>query len=288
MFSVCKDTIASQQMQMKHKNRIIGVFWMLLLTVCAEAQVVGRLVDDELYDTRVKLVDEFFERFNGKTYRPDIMPETEDAELRNLLVLFNASMFTSFEDSAFAEAKLFARKVLRDSIRINYRDTTWVAKATCHGRLKGKEVEFVLYLNVEHRRDRYYKWVIAKAEGDVFRLSPSMEKETIMLMPDDHETNFMSLKRITTEKDDYILNYKGRGFEVDETSVFYSLVYSGLLDIEYVRNLEFVFFQVPGYKFTVSHFERDNFNAGWLISALEKMSEEEKTQFLNYIYNKGK
>lgn len=271
---------------MKKIERIIGVALMLLATSYTDAQVIGGLLNDDLYNTRVKLVDEFFDRFNGKEFRPDIKKDSEDAGLKNLLVLFNASMFKSTQDSVFIEAKTFARKVIEDSIKINYKDSVWIAKATCHGKFKSKSVDFTLYLNVENRRGKLYKWVIAKAEGDIFKLTPSAEKETIMLMPDDHETNFMSLHRITTEKDDYILNYKQKNYSVDQTAVFYTLVNAGLLDIEYVKSLDFLFFQVPGYKFTVSHFERESYNAGWLIGSLKKISEEEKSKFLNYIYNK--
>ena len=259
---------------------------MLSAACFANAQIIGGLLNDDLYKTRVKLVDEFFDRFNGKELRPDIKADSEDAKLRNLLVLFNGKMFKSMEDSAFVEAKTFAEKVIQDSILLHYQDSTWIAKASCHGKLKGKTVDFTLYLNVENRRGKMYKWVISKAEGSIFNLTPSLEKESIMLMPDDHETNFMSLHRITTEKDDYILNYKQKEFNIDPTSVFYTYVYAGLLDIEYVNSLDFIFLQVPEYRFTISHFERDSYNAGWLISSLEKVTDEEKTEFLNYIYNK--
>lgn len=257
----------------------------LFVTDYANAQMNG-LLSDDLYNTRVKLVDEFFDRFNGKELRSDINADSQEARLNNLLLLFNSEMFKSLEDSAFVEAKNFAQKVLDDSIALHYQDTAWVAKATCRGLLKDKTVDFTLYLNVENRHGKYYKWVISKAEGEAFHLTPSLQKENIMLMPDDHETNFMSLQRITTEKDDYILNYKQNRFFLDLTSVFYAYVYAGLLDIEYVKELEFIFLQVPGYRFTVSHFEREKFNAGWLISSLEKVSEEEKEDFLNYIYNR--
>lgn len=259
---------------------------MLSVTNFTNGQVIGGLLNDDLYKTKVKLVDEFFDRFNGKELRPDIKTDSEDAKLKNLLVLFNGKMFKSMEDSAFVEARTFAEKVIQDSIILHYQDSTWIAKASCHGKLKGKAVDFILYMNVENRRGNMYKWVIAKVEGSIFHLTPSLQKESIMLMPDDHETNFMSLHRITTEKDDYILNYKQKYFNVDPTTVFYAYVYAGVLDIEYVKPLEFVFYQVPGYKFTISHFERENYNAGWLINSLEKVSDEEKTEFLNYIYNK--
>lgn len=259
---------------------------MLLMIGSVDAQIVGGLLNNDLYKTRIKLIDEFFNRFNGREFRADILPESEDAELRNKLVLFNAGMFKSFRDSVFLEAKAFSNKIIEDSIRIHYSDSLWFAKAACHGTFKGKPVDFVLYLNIENRRNKLYKWVISRAEGELFNLTPSLEKETIMLMPDDHETNFMALHRITTEKDDLILNYRQKNFSIDQTSVFYAFVNSGLLDIAYVDNLEFLFYQVPNYVFTVSHFERDNYNAGWLISSFKKATEEEKQTFINYILRK--
>lgn len=271
---------------MKKTRQISIMIMMLLAANFANGQVIGGLLNDKLYNTRVKLVDEFFERFNGKSLRLDIKEHDEDAKLKNLLVLFNANMFKSLEDSAFIEAIKFAKKVLQDSITIHYHDSTWIAKAICHGTLNGKSVDFTLYLNVENRSGKLYKWVISKAEGSIFELKPSLQKETIMLMPDDHETNFMSLRRITTEKDDYILNYKQKFFSVDQTSVFFAYVNKGLLNIEYVKNLEFIFYQVPEYKFTIGHFDRENYNSGWLIKSLKKISDKEKTEFLKYIYNK--
>lgn len=130
-----------------------------------------------------------------------------------------------------------------------------------------------------------YKWVIAKAEGDVFKLKPSLKSEKIMLMPDDHETNFMSLHRITTEKDDLISCYMQKDYPLDETSVFQSDVYNGLLDIDYVKDLQFIFYQVPNYVFRIKFIERETNNTGWLITDFDKVSEDEKEDFLDYLYN---
>src|SRR5574344_2267596 len=163
------------------------------------AQIIENKLDDELYKTRIKLVDEFFDRFNGKEYRPDLKKTDKEYQLKNILVLFNGKMFKSSQDPYYIQAKVFAKKIIDDSIEIKYSDSTWVAKALCVGKLKGKPVEFTLYLRIENRRANLYKWVIAKAEGKVLKLKPSFEKESIMLKPDDHETNFMSLHRITTE-----------------------------------------------------------------------------------------
>ena len=129
-----------------------------------------------------------------------------------------------------------------------------------------------------------YKWVISKAQGDIFSLKPSKESEKIMMMPDDHETNFLSLHRITNEKDDLISNYTCKSHYVDETSVFLSYVYNGLLNIDYVSDLSFTFLQVPGYEFSIKEFEREGNNVGWLIYRFNKLSEEQKKNKIRFIY----
>lgn len=256
-----------------------------LFFVANAQKVITNDLNAELYDSRIKLVDEFFDRFNGKEGHPDISRKDKDYRKKNLMFVFNGRMFKSKEDAKFKELQNFINTVIEKNISINYSDTTWFAKAVCHGKLKGKEVDFTLFLNVEHRKEDMYKWVIAKAEGDVFKLKPSLKSEKIMLMPDDHETNFMSLHRITTEKDDLISCYMQKDYPLDETSVFLSDVYNGLLDIDYVKDLQFIFYQVPNYVFRIKFIERETNNTGWLIIDFDKVSEDEKEDFLDYLYN---
>ena len=256
-----------------------------LFFVANAQKVITNDLNAELYDSRIKLVDEFFDRFNGKEGHPDISRKDKDYRKKNLMFVFNGRMFKSKEDAKFKELQNFINTVIEKNISINYSDTTWFAKAVCHGKLKGKEVDFTLYLNVEQRKEDMYKWVIAKAEGDVFKLKPSFKSEKIMLMPDDHETNFMSLHRITTEKDDLISCYMQKDYPLDETSVFLSDVYNGLLDIDYVKDLQFIFYQVPNYVFRIKFIERETNNTGWLITDFDKVSEDEKEDFLDYLYN---
>lgn len=256
-----------------------------LFFVANAQKVITNDLNAGLYDSRIKLVDEFFDRFNGKEGHPDISRKDKDYRKKNLMFVFNGRMFKSKEDAKFKELQNFINTVIEKNISINYSDTTWFAKAVCHGKLKGKDVDFTLFLNVEHRKEDMYKWVIAKAEGDVFKLKPSLKSEKIMLMPDDHETNFMSLHRITTEKDDLISCYMQKDYPLDETSVFLSDVYNGLLDIDYVKDLQFIFYQVPNYVFRIKFIERETNNTGWLITDFDKVSEDEKEDFLDYLYN---
>jgi len=265
-------------------KKYIFLFLFIVCPLIAKAQFFS-LLNEELYRSRVKLVDEFMERFNGRESRPDIKQGGIDSHKTNILLLFDLAMFKSKNDLRFIEAESFAQRIVRDSIRINYSDTAWCAKAKCHGSLSGKPVDFILYLTVEHREEDMYKWVVAQAEGKIFNLDAPKDHTPFMLMPDDHETNFMSLFRMTEETPSYIKDFMSKHNVLNQTSVFQALVHSKLLKIEYVSDLEFLFFQVPNYMFSVKHIERESLNAGWLINSFCKVDDYDKELFFNWLYN---
>lgn len=270
---------------MKQIKKLILVIQMLCCCYTVNGQMLMSDIDAGLYKARVKLMDEFFDRFNGREGRPDIDDTDSLYRKKNLLLLFDGALFKTNKEKTLEEVQELIDSIASSNVQLNYSDSSWFARVVCQGKYKTKEVDFTLYLKVERRREDMFKWVIVKAEGDLFKLRPSKSSERIMLMPDDHETNFMSLHRITNEKDDYITNYAYRGFEVDETTVFFSFVYSGLLDIDNVTGLEFIFLQVPGYVLTVKDVARDTFNAGWLIVSYDKVSDAEKQNIQKKLYS---
>lgn len=260
------------------------------LTLCIGAQcqvVVNSEAQKQMFRAHVKQVDEFIERFNCESFTPGIDTTKSDAKRLNLISLFPVETSKS-SDSAYKVASKFADHVLSSGAKLRYEDSTWFAIAQCHGKLKNKPVDFTIFLNVEHRRGRMYKWVISRVVGDVFALTPSNANEMLMISPTDHEINFMQLARITTEKDDLILNYRQKQFELDQTSVFFTMVNQGLLDIEHVTNLQFVFMQVPGYQVTIEYIDRLANNAGWLIKSALPIKDADKKAYLDFIYNQPK
>lgn len=262
---------------------------LLSFGVIANAQTI--LFDEfntPIDHARVKLLDEFFARFNGKEKRIDVDERFSD-RATNVLLLFNRFQFKSKTDSLFTEARFFTEKVIQDSVYINYTDSCWYAKARCHGKLAGKSVDFFLYLFVEERGDYMYKWVIANAEGEIFNTSRSRKHNELFILPNDHEQSFMSLKRVTNETSRYIDDFVKDGYEADPLSVFLTLVRCGQLKIEYISDVEFIFLQVPNYCFSVKYFERNDINLGWLINSFTKCSEIDKINILSSlrrVYNR--
>ena len=262
----------------------VGLIFMFAISIISTyGQGISEL-DVYMQKVRVGLVDEFLDRFNGKEVHPDIPITNDDARKKNLLMLLDLSQFSSKSDLRFKEASEMMDVVIKDSVHVNFSDTTWAAVAHCKGTLEGKAVRFDLYLTVQHRTGNMYKWVISKADGDLFNIKPRNESDKIMLHPDDHETNFMSLRRMTSEQPFNVRNFMSKKFDYDVTSVFTYLVYSKKLKIDYVDDLEFIFTQIPGYIFHVRYFEREKNNAGWLISNFYKSSQENTNAFLGMIH----
>lgn len=261
----------------------ISVFIILCLCIGQSADAQTKIFDmlnKPMYEARVKLIDEFIARFNGIEKRNGV-PEDYTDRKSNILMLFDLTKFKSKQDSLFMSADEFANKVVEENVQLNYTDSCWYAKVKCHGSIAKRDVDFYLYLTVERRGEDMYKWSIANAEGTVFDTSRTRKHRELFISPNDHEMSFMSLSKITDGSNRYIDDYAKDGYEADALSVFLTLVRCGQLKIKYVSDVEFVFLQVPGYRFSVKHFERESMNLGWLINSLEKCDDGHKIEMLS-------
>ncbi|MBQ8051764.1 MAG: hypothetical protein IJ197_09375 [Bacteroidaceae bacterium] len=256
-------------------KKFFQLFFCLSALLPVQAQIPDT-EDQEVFAAQVSLVDEFVHRFNGEEYHPLVQKDSVGARRKNLLFLLDLARYKSRNDTAFIRAEKFVDKVLADSVVLHYADTAWLATALCHATLQGKPVDITLRLRVEHRKGHMYKWVITSAGGDCLSLASPKAHEPFMLMPDDHETNFMSLCRMASETAPYITDFADREARVDALTAFMTLVRYGLLKIDYVSELQFTFFQVPGYVFTIANTDRNTKNTGWLISEITAMPETDK------------
>lgn len=265
--------------------RILSILLLFISTVTS-AQSRHAYLDLDSQKAKVGLVDEFIKRFNGIETHPNCPTGDAESRKKNLLMLLDLSRYKSETDSSFVEASIMMDAVISDSVRLEYSDSTWFAIARCKGALSDKEVVFDLFLNVEHKRKDLYKWSILHARGDMFNIEPRNTGDRIMIYPDDHETNFMSLMRMTNEQPFNVRQFMAKSFNYDATSVFAYLVHSGQLKISYVEKLEFVFAQIPGYIFSIENVERNTDNSGWLITNFQKCSNEEKDELFRKIHKR--
>ncbi|MBO6117192.1 MAG: hypothetical protein J6P44_01470 [Bacteroidales bacterium] len=252
---------------------------------CAQGTFGGseeQWLNTEVYRSKIKLVDEFMDRFNFKDTLPNLSYNSAEDSLKHIISLFDMqTLFADKSKKEFDKALAFAEAVVQNNVKLNYEDSLWYAKLKCKGKLGGRAITFFLYLTVENRKEDMYKWVIASTEADEFTFAQSDPLSRAMIMPDDHETKFVSLKQIFKHDKSFITRYASRKFKADPLTVFFTLVNSGQFTFDYVEETEFYFLQVPEYIFSISYYDREEKNSGWLIGEVKEISREERTELLN-------
>jgi len=236
----------------------------------------------ENFGFQVRQISEFMSRLNGETS----LSESKDTLSRKLDI---ASLFkkeTYLEEKQFVED--FAARVLPDARYIDFTDTTWYAVAKCAILTKSKdksEKEITIVLKTEEYGPFLYKWVIAEAFGDILTLMPDKRNMGLRISPTDNEVNFMSLSHISRNEYKNVLNYASHNYTPDSLTVFYTLLYNGLIEIKHVSELSYVFNDIAGYRLKVNYYSGDGKNAGWLISEIRPIVKSLDKLLLPYYYN---
>lgn len=241
------------------------IFIMILMFACigANAQVVydrDPLLDN--FQFQVRLISEFMSRLNGETS----ISAREDSLSRevDLISLFEKNTYITHK--SIVEG--FIRQIRPRADYVSFADTTWFAVAECVievGTRPVKEDTITIVLKTEEYGQHLYKWVMTEAFGDVLALNPENRNPGLKIPPSDNEVNFMRLSHITKNEQRNILNYACRTFCPDRMTIFYTMLYNGLMRVRYVSSLHYVF-HISGYRLRVDYHRSDDRSGGWLIS----------------------
>lgn len=257
----------------------------LLIQICLWVSILGTFAQKQYFDSlnrnqylaKVKLMDEFFARFNGEEVRPNLTKKYADRK-SNILFLFDLSKFKSKEDKKFKLAEKFAKEVVDSNYCLRFESPEWYACVKCHGTLNGKQVSFQMRLVVEKRdTSNMYRWAIADVEGDIFKTSKDRPHKNLFIMPNEHEQFFSSIRKITSEAYRFVDDYMIDSYKSSALSVFATLVRNGALKIDYVNDLHFIFSKISNYTFIVKYFDRESENAGWLIDSVKSYDNVSET-----------
>ncbi|MDR2564207.1 MAG: hypothetical protein LBC98_09765 [Prevotellaceae bacterium] len=261
------------------KRTFLILFAYLLSGYAALSQTpVGSVFDETRLKMRVKQLDEFVARFNcEKDVEGKSIKDKEDTAMRKRYVagLFDRNLLVN--DSIKRKFIAFAEKVVNPKapVYLRFADSDWTAEAICRATFNGKQVQISMFLKTDRVRDDEYKWAIVSADGEMFNLTPKQQNPNIRISPVDNELGFMNMSDISSgENRRNVVHYSPQGYSPDRLTVFNTLVYNGLLKINHVQKIVYRFEQVPGYVFTVEHFERATGNVGWLISKLIEIKNE--------------
>ena len=271
---------------------LLSGLFVLVIQGNLQAQIVSE--DDEIERqllASTKQLNQFFSRFNGEEDTKGREFEPEDRQYRNsrlrkrfLSILFDEES-AGFSESLFEE---FVNKVTSDDqpIFLDLQAKEWFAVVNTTFRYKGRSMPLTLYMQIQEE-GLGYEWVIADISFEpyktLFDKQRGQTKE--FLHPMSHELDFMNLRKAMV-KDGSPESYTLADFEPDLLTVFLYDVKMGNLTFETVNRLNYHFFSVDGWYFSLNNFNRPGYNTGWLISDLVKINAQQKEDLLKLLYDK--
>ena len=251
--------------------------FLLACTGVASGQVVDEMEDESRLYAESKQVNQFFRRFNGEEdekgnryYPGDRQYRSEKLRKQYLRILFDESN----TDIGSQLKTDFVKDILEnpESSILNFHGGNWFAELQTTFTMNGKSQPVVLFMELEKHR-LGTRWVIQKVHADMFE--PYFAKDTVktgkFLHPMSHELDFMNLRKAFLNKDS-INQYTLKKFVPDHLSLFLYEVKRGNLKFSTVNQVKFHFFQIDGWYFGISEFNRPGYNTGWLISNLVKLN----------------
>jgi len=194
------------------------------------------------------------------------------------------SIMLNFKDTGLfrsPETLKFLKFTGSDSSKVylGFGDKNWFAISHCLFTFQNKPCAVDIILEPEGDENVGYKWVIFDVKSTIFPLPIQASKKTSFINPMDHEVGFSELSKALTKKNS-IYQYTSATYRPDYLSEFLIMVKTGVLRFNQINSVDFQFLQVSGWAFTVKNFNRSDYNSGWLISSIKKMSDAEKGTYI--------
>lgn len=276
------------------KSNFAFVILILLLSHSLRAQLADEMEDESRLYAENKQVNQFFRRFNGEEdekgeryYPKDRQYRNERLRRKYIGILFDASNAGINPDLKVQ----FAKDVLNKEkpVILNFHGGSWFSEVHTLFTMNGKDIPVTLFMELE-KHHQGTRWVISRVYADLFK--SVFGRDTIkvgkFLHPLSHELDFMNLRKAFS-KTDSVSQYTLKKFVPDHLSVFLYEVKKGNLKFKTVEEVKFHFFQIDGWYFELSEFNRSGYNTGWLISNLVKIKNEaEKNLLRKYVYYETK
>lgn len=273
--------------------RLVVIFLALIAFSVSHAQLLDKEDESRLY-AETKQVNQFFRRFNGEEnekgdryYPKDKLYRNDKLRKKYIGILFDAS-----NSSISGDLKVqFAKDVLDKTppVVLDFHGGNWFAEVNTTFTMNGKTESVTLFMEIE-KAQQGSKWVISRAHADMF--DSYFVRDTMrvgrFMHPMSHELDFMNLRKAFNYTDS-ISQFTVSRFRPDHLSLLLYEIRKGNLKFKTVEMVKFHFFQVKGWYFEISEFNRSGYNTGWLISNLVKLKNDgEKTILERYLYSAGR
>ena len=250
----------------------------------ASAQVMSTLPPspqaESFFLYEVKLIDEFIERFNDE---PVSYIRTQSRELLGTDSMINRPrMIRSLLDKKQRwgpDADTFIRHVCHDDLYLSFADSMWYARAVCLFSVGGKTVKVPVTLSIA-RENGGLKWVITAVDASALppaqTTTPLKEGGADFIPTSACGTGFLHLQYVFAAGTAAAVYFDKDALSTGGVTRLMSLTSQGKARFIRVAGVSYQFCQLPGWIFTVEQHKRKETNSGWLITKLEKATEQQK------------
>ena len=256
-----------------------NLFFVFLSTsLTLQAQLVDEMEDESGLYAETKQVNQFFRRFNGEEDKKGNRYYPKDKKYRNRQLRKNY-LINLFDEGNNGISRALKKDFITLAIDeenpcyLDFHGVDWFAEVHTVFLRRGKEVPVTLFMELEEENEGY-KWVISQVTAD--HLLQDFPEDTgeqkKFLHPLSHELGFMNLRKALENKEE-VDQYLVKDFQPDQLTLFLQEMKEGVLRFKTTKSIRFHFFQMGGWYFEVSHFNRSGYNRGWLISNLVALND---------------
>ena len=269
--------------------RLIVPVFLLALCLNVKAQVIGNLGEVEMDErelyTMTKQMGQFINRFNyeedqyGKRLYPNDPnyrnPQKRKDVLPLLFDLENPRTSGTLRD-------FFVEDLIKNNQYMEFLGGNWYSEVSAKFKWKGQTVDISMIMVLE-KEGLGSKWILSNVFFSEFqKYFPQGEltdREKHFLHPMSHELDFMNIHKVFKDPD-IVEYYASTDYQPDYLTLFFYEIKQGNLKFDHVESVKFHIFQIKNWYFEVSWFNRSGYNAGWLISNLIYLKDEEKSTLL--------
>jgi hypothetical protein len=264
----------------------LGLIFFLLHSSPLKAQLVGDMDDESRLYAQTKQVNQFFRRFNGEEDEKGnrYYPKDKAYQSIKLRKKYIGILFDDSNKGINSDLKAQFGKDVLDKNKpalLDFHGGNWFAEVNTTFTANGKEQPVILFMKLENAQ-LGSKWVIDRVFSDFFAVNFLRDTTKVgrFIHPMSHELDFMNMRK-AFERTDSIAQFASKKFVPDYLSVFLYEVKKGNLKFKTVNEVKFHFFQIDGWYFELSQYNRTGYNTGWLISNLVKINNETDKKVLS-------
>jgi hypothetical protein len=245
---------------------------------------------EEFYVYKVKSIDEFIERFNDDLssalrheYSRQNKPFTPSRTKLILSLLNRENKAWATDTSLIA----FVTNIVDPAKpkHLFFNDTNWYAQTTCVFTAKGKKIKIPVVLHIKNETNKGIKWMIAGVgSSPVLKDTANITLEyatpfypnTKYISSASHAVDFVELSNVFSPTMNANYYFDEKTLNNGYIKKFIKLILSNSIAFNYVSEIKYLFFQLPGKIMDVEYYNRANLNSGWLINNITSATESEK------------